>query len=70
MAALAEQISNYLRDVKQTSSTAMVHIFAAAPNSLLFFLGQEHQVIAPCIVYEFDFDSRAYRTDQLSFVID
>ena len=69
-AALAEQISNYLREVKQTSSTAMVHIFAAAPNSLLFFLGQEHQAIAPCIVYEFDFDSRAYRTYQPSFVID
>jgi hypothetical protein len=69
-AALAELVSNHLREVKQTSSTAMVHIFAAAPNSLLFFLGQEHQAIAPCIVYEFDFDTRTDRTYQPSFIID
>jgi SMODS-associated and fused to various effectors sensor domain len=38
---------------------AVVHIFAACPNSLLFFLGQHHQGISPCIIYEFDFDRRA-----------
>lgn len=69
-AALSEQISNHLREVKQTAPTAMVHIFAAAPNSLLFFLGQEHQAIAPCIVYEFDFDSRSHKTYQPSFLIE
>lgn len=68
-AMLAEQISNHLREVKQNSPAAMVHIFAAAPNSLLFFLGQEHQAVAPCIVYEFDFDSRSHKTYQPSFVI-
>ena len=56
--------------MKQKSPASMVHIFAAAPNSLLFFLGQEHQAIAPCIVYEFDFDSRSHKTYQPSFVID
>lgn len=69
-AALAEQISNHLRGMKQRPPGALVHIFAAAPNSLLFFLGQEHQAIAPCIVYEFDFDSRSNKTYQPSFVID
>jgi hypothetical protein len=69
-AALAEQISNHLRMIKADDPDAVVHIFAACPNSLLFFLGQHHQGIAPCIVYEFDFDRRAHKTYQPSFIID
>lgn len=69
-AALAEQVSNHLRTLKADDTDAVVHVFAACPNSLLFFLGQHHQSIAPCIVYEFDFDRRAHRTYQPSFVID
>lgn len=69
-AALAEQISNYLRTVKAEDPDAVVHIFAACPNSLLFYLGQHHQGIAPCIVYEFDFDRQSHKTYQPSFVID
>ena len=69
-AALAEQISNHLRIVTAEDPDLIVHIFAAAPNSLLFYLGQHHQAIAPCIVYEFDFDRRAHKTYQPSFTID
>jgi len=69
-AVLAEQISNYVRDITADNPDAMVHIFAAAPNSLLYFLGQHHQAIAPCIVYEYDFDRKAHRSYQPSFVID
>lgn len=69
-AALAEQVSNHLRTLTADGPDAVVHIFAACPNSLLFFLGQHHQGIAPCIVYEFDFDRRANKTYQPSFVID
>ncbi len=69
-AALAEQISNHVRTVTADDPDAVVHIFAAAPDSLLFYLGQHHQAIAPCIVYEFDFDRRAQKTYQPSFVID
>ncbi len=69
-AALAEQISNYIRDLTAADPDAVVHIFAAAPNSLLYFLGQHHQAIAPCIVYEYDFDRKAHKTYQPSFVID
>ena len=69
-AALAEQISNHVRAAKADDPDAVVHVFAAAPNSLVFFLGQHHQAIAPCIVYEFDFDRRANRTYQPSFTID
>ena len=69
-AALAEQISNYIRALKVNDPDAVVHIFAAAPNSLLFYLGQHHQAIAPCIVYEYDFDRQAHKTYQPSFIIE
>jgi hypothetical protein len=69
-AALAEQVSNHVRTLKADDPDAVVHIFAACPNSLLFFLGQQHQGIAPCIVYEFDFDRQQHKTYQPSFVID
>lgn len=69
-ALLAEQVSNHLRQVKAHDPEAVVHIFAACPNSLLFFLGQGHQGVAPCIVYEFDFDRKGNKAYQPSFVID
>jgi SMODS-associated and fused to various effectors sensor domain len=69
-AALAEQIANVVRGLKTTDPDSVVHIFAACPNSVLFFLGQQHQGIAPCVVYEFDFDRRGSKTYQPSFVID
>ena len=69
--ALAEQISNYVRAaVKEDDPDAVIHVFAAAPNSLLFYLGQHHQAIAPCIVYEFDFDRQVHKTYQPSFTVD
>jgi hypothetical protein len=68
-AALAEQISNKLRETKANDPDAIVHFFAACPNSLLFFLGQHHQGVAPCVIYEFDFDRRGSKTYQPSFVI-
>ena len=69
-AALAEQLANAIRGLKATDPDAVVHIFAACPNSVLFYLGQQHQGIAPCIVYEFDFDRRGNKTYQPSFVIE
>ena len=69
-AALAEQVSNHVRTVKADDSDSMTHLFAAAPNSVLFYLGQHYQAIAPCIVYEFDFDRQAHKTYQPSFTID
>ena len=69
VAALAEQVSNHLRTIKAKDPDAVIHIFAACPNSFLFFLGQQHQGIAPCIIYEFDFDRQAHKTYQPSFII-
>lgn len=68
--ALADQASRTIRAAKSKNPDAVVHVFAAGPNSFLFYLGQLWQGIAPCIVYEFDFDRRGNRTYQPSFVID
>ena len=69
-AALAEQVAGAIRQAKQNDPDAFVHIFAAVPNSMMFYLGQHHQAIAPCIVYEFDFDRRGNKTYQPSFAIE
>ena len=69
-ATLAEQVANIVRQTKQDDLDTMVHIFAAVPNSLMFYLGQHHQSIAPCIVYEFDFDRQGNKTYHPSFIID
>jgi hypothetical protein len=59
---------NHLRTMRVDDVDAVVHIFAACPNSLLFFLGQHHQGIGPCIVYEFAFDWRAHEIYQPSSI--
>lgn len=69
-AALAEQISNAVRAQRGADPDAVAHIFAATPNSLIFFLGQQHQGIAPCVVYEFDFDRQGAKSYQPSLVVD
>ncbi len=69
-AALAEQIANAVRRVKAEDLDAVVHLFASAPNSILFYLGQQDQAIAPCIVYEFDFDRRGDKSYHPSFMMD
>ena len=68
-AALAEQVSNTLREIKAADPDRTVHIFAACPNSLLFYLGQQSQGIAPAIVYEFDFDRKGNKSYQPSFLL-
>ena len=69
-AALAEQISYHVRAMKVDDPDAVIHVIAAAPNSLLFYLGQHHQAMAPCIVYEFAFDRQTHKTYQPSFTMD
>ena len=66
---LADQIANHIREIKGADMDILVHIFAAVPNSLLFYLGQQHRAIAPCVVYEFDFDRQGNKSYQPSFEI-
>lgn len=69
-AALAEQVATVLRQEKEADPDAVAHVFAAVPNTLLFYLGQHHQSIAPCIVYEFDFDRGGNKSYHPSFIVD
>lgn len=69
-ARMAEQVSNTVRAIKADSPDATVHLFAACPNSFLYYLGQNHPAIGPLIVYEFDFDRQGNKTYQPSFEID
>lgn len=68
-AALADQVANSIRSLKAQDPDAEIHIFASVPNSVLFFLGQQQQAIAPVIIYEFDFDRRGNKSYQPSFII-
>lgn len=67
---MAEELSNCIRVIKAESPDATVHLFAACPNSFLYYLGQNHTALAPVIVYEFDFDRQGNKTYQPSFEID
>ena len=69
-ASLAESVANHLRLVKGNDTDTVTHIFAAAPNALVFYLGQQHQAIAPCVVYEYDFDRRGNKSYQPSMIMD
>ncbi|PLY12864.1 MAG: hypothetical protein C0631_15510 [Sedimenticola sp.] len=67
---LAQQLAQFIREVKIDNFGATVHVFAACPNSFLFYLGQQHQWIGPVIVYEFDFDGQGNKGYQPSFLIE
>jgi SMODS-associated and fused to various effectors sensor domain len=69
-AALAESVANHLRSLKGKDIDDVAHVFAAAPNALLFYLGQQHQAISPCVVYEYDFDRRGNKSYQPSMIMD
>lgn len=66
---LAEQMSNAVRRRRRGNHDTVAHIFAACPNSLLYYLGQHHQAVAPCIVYEYDFDRQGNKSYQPSFIM-
>lgn len=68
-ARLADQITGEIRKFHEVCD-GTVHIFAACPNALLYFLGQQHRGIGPAVIYEFDFDRRGNRGYHASFLID
>lgn len=67
-AILADQIANKIAIIRSDLDQPL-HIFAACPNTLMFFLGQQHQALAPCVVYEFDFDRQGNKSYYHSFKI-
>lgn len=66
---LAEQLSDYLRTARTTPERqGKLHIFAAAPNGLVFFIGQLARSFGPCVLYEYDFDTSAPGAYQSSLI--
>jgi hypothetical protein len=58
--ALAQAAVEHVTNVRQPNERGgRIHLFAAAPNGLIFFLGRVGRGLGPTAVYEFDFDTRA-----------
>jgi hypothetical protein len=55
--ALAQRAAESLREFRTDRERAgRIHLFAAAPNGLLFFFGREAATVGPMTVYEYNFD--------------
>lgn len=55
--AMAQQLSAQLKAARSAQEgTGTLHLFAAAPNALLFFLGQLGRGFGPSVFYEYDFE--------------
>ncbi len=67
---LADQVAQHIRSLRGTSGDQILHIFPATPGAFVFYLEQLHQSIAPCIIYEFDFDREGNRTYHPSILIE
>lgn len=52
---ISDEIVQNIRSVKRTNPSARFHIFAAAPNGLMFFIGQNREALGKISLYEFDF---------------
>ena len=53
-AALAAAFVEELRRARPDRAS-IVHLFASAPNALMFFIGQQREALAQIQIYEFDF---------------
>ena len=64
---LANSIYDAIGGRNMAERRAVLHIFAAAPNALMFFLGQNSMGFGKCILYEYDFEKRSSCTYSPSF---
>ncbi|BAE82482.1 SAVED domain-containing protein [Desulfitobacterium hafniense] len=56
---LANSVYNAVARRSIVERRATLHIFAAAPNAFMFFLGQNSIGFGKCILYEYDFEQRS-----------
>ena len=57
---LAQELSQFLKtDRTDAEKQGVLHIFAAAPNGLMFYLGQLARSFGRCALYEYDFEKNA-----------
>ena len=68
--ALANSIYTAIKGRNTVERRATLHIFAAAPNAFMFFLGQNSVGFGKCILYEYDFEQRTSctYTQSISFI--
>lgn len=57
-AKLAMGVYPVLTGRRTAERRACLHIFAAAPNAFIFYLGQVSRPFGDCILYEYDFEQR------------
>lgn len=57
-AKLASIVCAASRERDNPEKRAYLHIFTAAPNAFMFYLGQVSRPFGRCILYEFDFESQ------------
>lgn len=55
-AYLSDQIAQLVKSLRETHALSKVHLFVAAPNALLFYLGQQAQTLGRHQMYEYDID--------------
>jgi len=67
---IAEHIAQSLHSIRgQRTCSTKTHVFFAGPNSVLFFLGQQQQMIGSVSLYEWDFEHQRGGTYKQSFVV-
>ncbi len=54
---LVEQLVNILSNRNINERNARLHIFASAPNAMLFWLGQQAHGLGSITIYEYDFET-------------
>lgn len=57
-ATLANSIYTAIAQRSTVERRATLHIFSAAPNAFMFFLGQISRGFGKCVLYEYDFEQR------------
>lgn len=55
---LANSVYNAIAGRNTVERRATLHIFSAAPNAFMFFLGQNSIGYGKCVLYEYDFEQR------------
>ena len=56
---LAQALTALFKQRSRDERAGTLHIFAAAPNAFMFFLGQLARGFGACVLYEYDFESGA-----------
>jgi len=56
--SLAQQlVSRAKRECLTRSGSSPLHLFLAAPNGFVFFVGRHSRVLGDCVLYEYEFES-------------